>query len=374
MYGPENERTIRFAGVLPRVLMAAELGIPQCRRYRVAQRQEVLGRVGVRTTLLEWREVAALRRALPEHDVLMLYRVPASASVLSLISEARCLGLVTCFEIDDLVCQPDLYQANTNLHDLTPEEVRMMMIEATRMSATARHCDHGIGSTPGIASQLSKLCGSASVISNALDGETLALAARPRMRSLDGRVRIFYGTGTRTHDRDFAIVSEALSAVLDIRDHVEIWLVGPVRTGHGLEGHPRVRQWGLRSFPDYMELLSGADISIAPLEDTAFNDAKSNIKLLEASALCIPSVCSPRAEYRAAIRHGVTGYLAETTQDWVGSLLTLVDSTEQRGTVGRLALSSAREHYDLNVIMQTQVADFLGSLAAMPRSSVEYRR
>jgi glycosyltransferase involved in cell wall biosynthesis len=317
----------------------------------------------------DWREVPDLSASLPDHDVLLLYRVPASASVLALISQARARGLVTCFEIDDLVCQPELYQLNTNLQALTPDEVKMLMIEATRLAATARHCDQGIGSTPAIATQLSGLCGSASVISNGLDGETLALAARPRKRGEDGRVRIFYGSGTRTHDRDLAVAAEALSTVLDLRSHVELWLAGPVRAAPGLAGHPRVSHFERRSFPDYMALLAEADISIAPLEKTAFNDAKSNIKFLEASALAIPSVCSPRAEFRAAINHGVTGYLAETTDDWLASLLALVDGAEQRREVGNAARASACERYDLDLIARTQLAEFLGRLPAVP-----YRR
>src|SRR3546814_5295052 len=71
------------------------------------------------------------------------------------------------------------------------------------------------------------------------------------------------------------------------------------------------------TYEEYLNYLSESDISIAPLEKFIFNDAKSNIKYLEASIVKIPSVCSPRAAFSTAIIQNETGFLCDTEEEWL---------------------------------------------------------
>ncbi len=78
-------------------------------------------------------------------------------------------------------------------------------------------------------------------------------------------------------------------------------------------------------------------VGIAPLADTAFNAAKSWLKPLEMSALGIPWVASPRAEYARLHRRGA-GVLADTPRRWHRELRRLVDSEalrRERAEAGR---------------------------------------
>lgn len=70
-------------------------------------------------------------------------------------------------------------------------------------------------------------------------------------------------------------------------------------------------------------------VGIAPLADTVFNAAKSWLKPLEMSALGIPWVASPRAEYVRLHRRGA-GVLADTPRRWHRELRRLVDSAALR--------------------------------------------
>lgn len=56
-------------------------------------------------------------------------------------------------------------------------------------------------------------------------------------------------------------------------------------------------------------------VGIAPLADTRFNACKSWLKPLEMSALGVPWVASPRAEYERLFRRGA-GALADTPRRW----------------------------------------------------------
>ena len=65
--------------------------------------------------------------------------------------------------------------------------------------------------------------------------------------------------------------------------------------------------------------VSTLGVGIAPLADTRFNRCKSWLKPLEMSALGIPWVASPRAEY-ATLHSMGTGLLADTPRRWYRAL------------------------------------------------------
>jgi hypothetical protein len=78
-------------------------------------------------------------------------------------------------------------------------------------------------------------------------------------------------------------------------------------------------------------------IGIAPLADTRFNACKSWLKPLEMSALGIPWVASPRAEYARLHRRGA-GVLADNPRRWYRELLRLRESPalrSERAEAGR---------------------------------------
>lgn len=73
-------------------------------------------------------------------------------------------------------------------------------------------------------------------------------------------------------------------------------------------------------------------VGIAPLEDSAFNAAKSWLKPLEMSALGIPWVASPRVEYERLHRMGA-GITVENSRRWYREVSRLLDSPELRAEV-----------------------------------------
>lgn len=85
-------------------------------------------------------------------------------------------------------------------------------------------------------------------------------------------------------------------------------------------------------------------IGIAPLADTRFNACKSWLKPLEMSALGVPWVGSPRAEYERLNRRGA-GVLADTPRRWYRELSRLKDDPalrEDRTAAGREVAEALR--------------------------------
>jgi hypothetical protein len=83
---------------------------------------------------------------------------------------------------------------------------------------------------------------------------------------------------------------------------------------------------------DWPVEVSKLGVGIAPLEDSAFNAAKSWLKPLEMSALGIPWVASPRVEYGRLNAMGA-GIMVENSRRWYRELSRLLDSPELRAEV-----------------------------------------
>jgi hypothetical protein len=85
-------------------------------------------------------------------------------------------------------------------------------------------------------------------------------------------------------------------------------------------------------------VVEALDVSLCPLEASAFNTAKSRLKAIEAMAGGLSWIGSPREEYRRAHKESGAGFLAETPKQWVTYVKMLMDSESLRreqGEAGR---------------------------------------
>ena len=356
--------TIPAAGLLPlRVVIIAETSIPQCLKYRVTQKQKMIESLGFDCTVISWNDFEDCRSALQTHSLAIFYRVPAFPEPLSLIHHAREIGVTTIWEVDDLIFDAAKYLQNGNLQDVSPEIRRGVLFGVPLYREAMLACDMCIASTTGLAEAMREAGVERTfVIENALDTETTRAAekilAHPRRK--DGYLRIGYGSGTKTHDADFRVAVPALLNVLRQRSNVRLCIIGELNLSSEFDAfNAQIERLPLSDYSTYLGRLADCDISIAPLENSIFNDSKSNIKFLEASAVQLPSVCSPRAAFRSAIENGINGFLAETAQEWTEALLRLVDDAALRVEMAKQAHDSVLIHYAPVTVAQEQVAPVL---------------
>ena len=79
-------------------------------------------------------------------------------------------------------------------------------------------------------------------------------------------------------------------------------------------------------------------MNLAPLEvGNPFCEAKSELKYFEAALAGVPTIASPTGPYRRAIRHGETGFLAETSSEWRDALERLVGNADLRTQIAAAA-------------------------------------
>lgn len=359
----------------PRISIVGEMSIPQCKKYRVTQKAELFAKVGLDVRVLNWTDLESVRNTIQTHSAIIFYRVPAVPEIIALIQEAKRLGVHTFWEVDDLIFDPEGYLSNKNLESLT-KEVRDGVLDGMRLYREALLlCDEGIGSTSTLAQVMSQTTGrNAYVIENALDRETLATAelirqgAKRSAVTKDNDIIIVYGSGTKTHDIDFLSASEAIWNVLAKRQNVRLRIIGELNIEDRFNDFSnRIERLPFSNFESYLRCISEADISIAPLENTIFNDAKSNIKFLEASILELPSVCSPANSFKTIISNGENGFLASTTEEWEQRLLTLIDNQSLRINMAKRAHSSVTAAYHPDNVAQRQLAPIIDKVNARRR-------
>lgn len=355
-----------------RVLIVGEMSIPQCKKYRVSQKAELLSRIGYEPTIVSWNDAEAVRSNLQTHTVAIFYRVPAVPSIVAILEEARNLGVKTYWEVDDLIFDPDGYLTNSSLNELSPTERKSILNGMELYQTALKLCDAGIGSTRTLAEVMRKTTGRpAYVIENALDLESTIAARKARKKvkskSASDAITIVYGSGTKTHNVDFREAEQAILNVLSQRPNVRLRIVGELEiSDRFLPFAKQIDRFPFSNFDDYLLVLAEADISIAPLEASIFNDAKSNIKYLEAAILGLPSVCSPREAFRSVIQDGVNGLLADNPTQWEEHLLALVESKELRQKIAKAAHHDVYRRYNQRSIATSQVAPLINSEPKRP--------
>lgn len=99
---------------------------------------------------------------------------------------------------------------------------------------------------------------------------------------------------------------------------------------------PRKKFSPLVSYEDYIQFINRCDIVLTPLDDTVFNQYKSDVKFLEAASGSTAMIASPTV-YSNTIRHEKTGLIADTPEEWEQGFRRLVEDKEFREMLGRNA-------------------------------------
>ena len=361
-----------------RVLIVAELSIPQCRKYRVDQKQEMLRLLGFDSTVLSWHKIDACNAALSTHAAVIFYRTPGTLEVLQCVANAMRFGLPTYWEVDDLIFDPNEYMLNANLRPL-PEELKRSVLAGVPLYRQGMlACDAAIASTPALAAEMRKAgMAEVHVVENALDSGTLKAArtAAAERDAADGRLRIGYGSGTKTHDLDFLEAAPALLACLKAHPDLRLRIIGELGLPEAFDAcKDRIERFPAASYSTYMRLLAECDISIAPLEPSLFNDAKSNIKFIEASMVDLPSVCSPAANFASLVEPGRSGFLASGERAWREALEQLIASPSLRARLAAAAKSDVLARYAPATIAARQLSPIvarLGPGSVKPRDKLK---
>ena len=149
-------------------------------------------------------------------------------------------------------------------------------------------------------------------------------------------------SGTATHHSDFQLVTKALQVTLEKNPDVMLIISGDPDI-YKLFSTSRENQKlfiSPVSYDRYPLVIGLFDILIAPLQENKFNQAKSEIKLVDAGAKRIPWIASPSCSY---LKWGVGGSYASNMDEWISAFMSLVYCEERRVELGEIGHHKAKK-------------------------------
>lgn len=349
-----------------RVLIIAEDRIPQCYRYRVQQKLDQLSITGVDAKAIAWTEAVYHPELADFYHVVIFYRTPGYPHVLDLIHDVRAKGKLVFYETDDIIFDADIQrEVIESSHRQISKKLQKQVLDGAKYYLAAmKACPFAIASTSSLAEQMERHLGEGrvAVSPNGLDEPSLNAAAQNKPEREKGSIRLFYGSGTRTHDADLDMIAPALAEIMVRHPNVRLVLVGYISVPDALRAmQDRIDQLPLLDASNYMHALRYADINLAPLLPGVFSDSKSEIKWLEAAVLAIPSVVSPTRTFREVVVQGRSGMLADSVDDWVNKLSELIEDESLRSDIGRAAKQVAMVKYQPADLGKRLVRNILSS-------------
>lgn len=340
--------------------MLANLDLRQCNHYRVEQKAEWLAAEGIELRIRAEEQCEAFIHDLVGARAVIFYRVQATPSVLKAIFYARAMGIPTYYEIDDLIFDSDAFPPPLESYagTLSAEDYRGLRFAVPLFRSALSACDRAIASTNTLLNSMLPLVRERSgvVLRNGLDSRNRK-AAVEKMAATSSATRIFYGSGTKAHGQDFAeIAGPALSRIMEDFAEVELVLVGNVPIPACLEPFRSriIAMTAIANVHDYWAVLGQCAINLAVLRRGGAEDAKSEIKWLEAAVQGVPSVVSATSSYQEVLRDGHDVFLAVTEDEWYQSLARLVADREKWELVGQCARATALAKFSREAAM----ADF----------------
>lgn len=262
---------------------------------------------------------------------LVLVRLEFDSSVATLVSAARLRGIKVFFDIDDLVISPDDIPLIVNTVTTIPNTLETENLiwnywfsYVGRLRMTMQICDEVIVSTEGLSKLVTEITNKKiHVVPNFMGADQLQISTEiyeekkrkgfPRTKDL----QIGYFSGTPSHNKDFALVQEDISLILESNKNVQLQVVGYLELEKSFlrRFDNRISHTPLTDYINLQSLISKAEINIVPLQSNRFTSAKSVLKYFDAAIVGSLTIASDTGELARSISHGVNGFLCND-QDW----------------------------------------------------------
>ncbi len=259
-------------------------------------------------------------KGLPEGvDVVVLQRV-SHKKLSSAVSQIRRQGVAVVVDMDDdLSCIHPANPAHRGLHPATGGAYSWQAAAQACRDATLTTV-----STPALAHRYPSRDNGAHILDNYVP------EFYHRVTHDDVPAEVGYAGSLHSHPDDVPQVGFSMAELVSEGTGIRIVGGGPDGFADALGIPEDPETSGALHIDDWPAAVARLGVGIAPLADTKFNEAKSRLKVLEMSALGVPWVASPRAEYHRFHRETGVGFLARRPRDWYRHLHRLVRDPDMR--------------------------------------------
>ena len=165
--------------------------------------------------------------------------------------------------------------------------------------------------------------------------------------------------GSPSTSRHIFVVAEALKDFCQ-KDNVEFRAMGALQ--RDLDEIPgKLIPWNAET---ETEELTRFDVGIMPLPDTPWERGKCGFKLIQYMAAGLPVIASPVGVNSEIVEHGVNGFLARDTKEWIKYFEVLKGRPDLGREMGARGRKKVEEKYSLDVIAPRLISIFKEAVQA----------
>ncbi len=192
------------------------------------------------------------------------------------------------------------------------------------------------------------------VVPNRISTEYLKRKTKDTTKGL----KLLYTSGSETHGYDASTVYiDLLNFMLKYED-VTLSFLGASTFQNGFSRFKdRVCVIKYEGFGQMLDVYSKHDLLLVPLDKNPFNNAKSNIKYIEAGSVGTPVLAKTCDEFKAVIQDGVNGYLYEN--NFYEKLEYIYEHRDELYQVGQNAYIDVVKHHSTDQNLNAAIKDFL---------------
>jgi O-antigen biosynthesis protein len=340
-------------------------GVGDSARYRTVHVAEELNLHGFRASYTV-QDSPFFSDTVERFQVIVFHRVVFTESIARYMTRAKELNRTIIFETDDLVYDPKYLHLMDYYTKMNSLERKLYENGVGGEILSDPYVEYATTSTAFLKHKLEERGKSVFLVTNKMSKEDVVWAEEIRaiVQKNQDLIKIAYLSGTPSHNKDFATITDALSRILSEFPQTRLVLAGPLDTESALrEFQSQIIRVPFAPRREYFATVANTDINVAPLElGNDFCEAKSELKFFEAGLLGVPTVAVANETYRGAITDGVDGMVAATPDEWYEKLKMLVTNKDLREQMGEKALATALTRYTTGTGTSEEYYDFLKSV------------
>ena len=295
--------------------------LPHPSRYRVEHQREQLESNGISTDQVFYEQLSLDKEKY--YRGFVFFRCPITETVKQFIEKAKYNNKTVFYDIDDLVFDKEYTKSIKYLKTMSKEDLDLYYDGVKRMGDTLKLCDYATTTTEVLAKELKKYVKDVYINRNVASERMslYSLEASKKIKRDKDKVVLGYLSGSITHNPDFELILPVLTKIMDKYKNVYLKVVGILDIPQELDKYKeRIIVSPFVDWEKLPELIASIDINLAPLEESLFNEAKSENKWMEAALVKVPTIASDIGAFKV-IRNNVDGVLVKNNEkEWFDKL------------------------------------------------------
>lgn len=343
------------------VLFINGCSLPHPQRYRVTHQIEQLESYGISCDKIDYDKLTLDK--VRYFRAFVFYRCPILPVVEEFIRVAKENNKTIFYDIDDLVFDLEHTNMIKFLDTMSEEERNLYNDGVVRMGQTLDLCEYGIASTERLQKEMAKHLTEVYINRNVASEEMVKYSqnALEEVEKDNQKIIMGYLSGSITHNDDFKLIMPTIIKLLKKYDNLYLEIVGLLDLPEEMEEvKHKIITAPFMDWKELPKLIRSIDINLAPLEDTIFNEAKSENKWTEAALVKIPTVASNVGAFKMVMKQNETGLLCDEATDWEENLSKLIEDATYREQIGNAAYQEVMKNH-ITTTSGRGIAEFIKS-------------